>query len=709
MIRARTALCGSLGLAALLTLGCARDRRPPVVFVSIDTVRADRLPDWGYAPGRTPHLTALAEAGLRYANAYAQVPLTLPSHVSLMTGLLPPDAGVRSNLGYRFVAGGRPTLAAALAARGYATAAFVSSYVLRHETGFAAGFEHFDDAMEVFEAAPLSSVQRAGADTVAAATAWLAAQPRSRPYFLFVHLYEPHWPYTPPHGFRDFADPYDGEIAAADAAMGRLLTALRERGDFDSALVAVFSDHGEGLGDHGEKEHGVLLYRETIHVPLVLKLPGGARAGETVEAPAALLDLYPTVAELTGVAVPPGAAGRSLLTLPAGGSGRAIYAETLYPRIHFGWSELRSMVDDRHHAIVGPDPELYDVVADRRETRNLRAERRREYAALAAALDAIPLAFEPPAPATAEEMARLQALGYVGGVAPEPQGPLADPKTRIGVLDQMQRAFQLTHEGELEAALALTVQLLGDQPDLVDLRNQLAAILRRLGRFEESLAVYEETERRLPQLAESLAMEKAKLFLDLGRIDDAERTARAILGTNELGARFVLSAVAGRRGDWATAAAEARRGIGDPRHPRVPAMLLLAQALAAEERLAEALIEIDRAAERLSRPGVAPVVNVFATRGDLLARLGRDAEAEVSFRREVELFPANPDPYVRLAVLFAAQHRFDEIEPMLDALAANVGGARGLEAAAATMERLGNADGAAAYRRRAGRAAQRLP
>jgi tetratricopeptide (TPR) repeat protein len=268
----------------------------------------------------------------------------------------------------------------------------------------------------------------------------------------------------------------------------------------------------------------------------------------------------------------------------------------------------------------------------------------------------------------------------------------------------MQRAFTLTHEGKLEEALALTVQLLGDQPDLVDLRNQLSAILRRLGRFEESLATYEETERRFPQIAESLALEKAKLYLDLDRIDDAERAARSILGSNELGARFILSAVAGRRGDWKTAAEEARKGIGDPRNPRVPAYLLLAQALAADGRLEEARVEIDRAAERLGHPEVAPVPGVHSTRGDILGRLGRNAEAEAAFRRELALFPKSDETYVRLAILLAAEHRFDEIEPTLEALVTQVGGARALLLAADTMARLGNTEAAAAYRRRAERA-----
>ena len=700
-----------LVLGAVCLGGCrGAERQPPIVFVSIDTLRADHLPDWGYAAGRTPHISELARTAIRFENAYSQVPLTFPSHSSLLTGLLPPDDGVRSNIGYRFEAGAQASIPSTLAAAGYATGGFVSSYVLRRETGLAAAFETYDDAMEVHEQATLGSLQRPGTVTVAAALRWLETLPPERPYFLFVHLFEPHFPYEPPAPFRDLPNPYDGEIAAADAALGPLFDALAARGDLDRALVALFSDHGEGLGEHGEKEHGILLYRTTLHVPLLLKLPGGRRRGEVVRAPAALVDLFPTVAEVAGVEPPPALAGRSLLTLSEGDAGRRIYSETLYPRLHLGWSQLRSLVDGRWHAIEGPDPELYDVVADPRELSNLRETARREYAERAAELAAMPLEFEPPAPASAEEMAKLAALGYLGGTsgASADDGPLPDPKAHMEILDAVQRSFTLTSEGRYEEALDLCYRLLAENPNLIDARNQLAGVLRKLGRFEEALEVYVETERRFPQFGESLAIERAKVELDLGRLDRAEAEARRALVANPLEAHLVLSAVAGRRSDWPGAIEEARAAVGDPDQPRVPALLLLAQALLAQDRLDAALAEAERAAEVTRRPGAAPVPTVDSTYGDILARLGRDAEAEAALRREIAHFPKAPEPYTRLAILLASQHRFDEIEPTLEALVAANPTPVAFVAAAETMERLGNVEDAARYRARARAADQEM-
>ncbi len=709
MPRTRTTLL-ALGLAALGLAACRQPKRhPPVVFISIDTLRADHLPDWGYASGRTPHLSELARSSIRFDNAYAQVPLTFPSHSSLLTGLLPPVDGVRSNIGYRFEADAQPTIPSSLAAAGYTTGGFVSSYVLRRETGLGAAFEHYDDAMAVYEQATLGSLQRPGTETVAAALRWLESVPPERPYFLFVHLFEPHFPYEPPAAFRDLPNPYDGEIAAADAALDPLFDALAARGDLDRALVALFSDHGEGLGEHGEKEHGILLYRTTLHVPLILRLPGGRRGGEVVRAPAALVDLFPTVAAIAGLEAPSAAAGRSLLGLGDADSARRIYSESLYPRIHLGWSHLRSLIDGHWHAIEGPDPELYDLAADPGELENRRGSARREYADRAAELAKIPLDFEPPAPASAEEIAKLAALGYLGSTsAAAVEGPLPDPKAHMGILDDVQRSFTLTSEGRYEEALDLCYSLLAANPNLIDARNQLAGVLRKLGRFEEALEVYAETERRFPQFGDSLAIERAKVELDIGRLDRAEAEARGALVANPLEAHLVLSAVAGRRSDWPQAVEEARAAAGESSQPRVPALLLLAQALLAQDRLEAALAEVERAIEVTRRPGAAPVATVDSTYGDILARLGRDAEAESAFRREIARFPMAPEPYARLAFLLAAEHRFDEIEPTLEALVAANPTPLAFVAAAEAMERLGNTEGAASFRARARAADKRL-
>jgi len=263
---------------------------------------------------QTPHLDRFAKDAIVFENAYTHVPLTLPAHVSILTGLLPFEHGVRDNLGYRFEAKSHPTLQGLLKSQGYATGAAVSAYVLRAGTGIGDGFDFYDDKMVVpFGTDALGRVQRPGGETASIASRWLEGV-KGQPFFLFFHTYEPHAPYEPPEPFKSrYALAYDGEIAAADAVVGGLLDELRRLGLYDRALVIVLSDHGEGLGEHGEDEHGILLYRWALHVPLLVKLPGSARAGTRVAAPVETIDLLPTVARLVGLTPPGGLRGRSLL------------------------------------------------------------------------------------------------------------------------------------------------------------------------------------------------------------------------------------------------------------------------------------------------------------------------------------------------------------------------------------------------------------
>lgn len=322
----------ALGLAVLLAANTAAPdlkaafKGRSVVLVSIDTLRADHLPAWGYAGVLTPAIDALGRDGVTFLDAWAHVPLTLPSHVTLFTGLLPNVHGVRDNLGYAMPPAAA-SLPALLKARGYATGAAVSSYVLRRETGLDRGFDAYDDKLPPGGGAQsVATVQRAGADTTAAALDWLRAQ-AARPFFLFLHLYDPHEPYTPPEPYRSrFRLAYDGEIAASDAAVGGLVAELKRLGVYERALVVLTSDHGEGLGDHGEDGHGILLYREALHVPLIVKLPQGRRAGERVEARVGLADVLPTLASLLELPTPADLPGRPLLSgAPAP---RPLYAET---------------------------------------------------------------------------------------------------------------------------------------------------------------------------------------------------------------------------------------------------------------------------------------------------------------------------------------------------------------------------------------------
>ncbi|MFY9550584.1 MAG: sulfatase, partial [Thermoanaerobaculia bacterium] len=291
---ARGAGAGTLALGLLLAqTGCGRGTSAagaPVILISIDTLRADHLPAYGYRKVETPNLDALRRDSVLFENAYSHVPLTLPSHVTIFTGLLPPQSGVRDNLGYA-LGPAPPTLGSALKAKGYATGGAVSSIVLSHATGVSRGFDFYEDGIEPTKAnQTISRVQRNGAETAALLTNWIRGRGKG-PFFAFLHLFEPHSPYEPPEPYRSrYPLLYDGEIARADEIVGGFLQDLKDRGLYDRALIVFLSDHGEGLNDHGEDEHGVLLYREAIHVPLIVKLPGSRRAGETVAAPVALVD-----------------------------------------------------------------------------------------------------------------------------------------------------------------------------------------------------------------------------------------------------------------------------------------------------------------------------------------------------------------------------------------------------------------------------------
>jgi len=702
MLRARflLALCS----VALLTCNRSDEgfANAPVILISIDTLRADHLSVYGSTRVKTPAIDALAADGIVFENAYAHVPLTLPSHTTMLSGLLPWQNGVRSNIGYRLDANAHPTLPKLLAEHGYATGGAVSAYVLRGETGIGSLFDFYDDSMEVWESATLGSLQRKGDETTRVAMQWLD-KVRAKPFFLFVHLFEPHSPYEPPAPFRSqYANPYDGEIAATDAILERFFTDLEQRGIYDDALIVLVSDHGEGLGDHGEQEHGVLLYREALHVPMIVKLPGKQWAGKRVSAPAQLVDLLPTITQAVGAKTPAKLPGTSLIDLAEGRTtaSRPIYGETLYPRLHLGWSQLRSLIDANNHYIESPEPELFDVVKDPAEKTNLREERRRESFALSKELERVPLNLMQPVTADAEERARLAALGYLSGAASQSTGPLRNPRDHIQVLARVQETFALNKEGRYRESIDLCRAILRHYPDLVDVYNQLAGNLRRFGRTDEALEAYHEAIRRSPQLVDALAVEVAKLELDMGNLEAAELNAKQALKLNPEEGHLLLAGVAFDRQDWSTAEREARLALGDETRPRVPALIMLARVLVEEGNLREALTMIDRAAARVAEKQTPPVATLASTRGDVLARMGRPREAESAFRDEIAHFPTTRQAYVRLAILLASEHRFAEIEPTLEAMVKASPMPVTYRLAAKAMSDLGNEQGARVFRQR---------
>lgn len=475
----------------LFSGGCARigplasSRKPPVIVITVDTLRADHLPLYGYRGVATPNVDALARDSVLFRNAYAHVPLTLASHATLFTGLLPAQNGIRDNLGF-VLRPGVATMATVLQDRGYATGGAVSAEVLSRGSGIDRGFDFWDDAVQQG-----GRFERDGRKTADALLEWVEKQ-GARPVFAFLHLFEPHAPYEPPEPYRSrYPLAYDGEIARADEILGSFLEGLKSRKLYEGSVIVFLSDHGEGLGEHGEPEHGVFLYREDLHVPLLLKLPQGRRAGEAVDIPVALTDVLPTLAVLTGAAAPAGLAGRDLLQPPA--SARRIYSESLYPRLRLGWSDLASLVDDRYHYIEAPKPELYDLAADPGERTDLSRGLSPAFRSMRAELLGLDRPFEMPGPADPERARKLVSLGYLSATSPSAGGRgLPDPKDQIGLLEDYRHFQDLLARKDDGALVAACRRFLARVPAALDVWRLLADALERGGKRKEAVAALEE-------------------------------------------------------------------------------------------------------------------------------------------------------------------------------------------------------------------------
>jgi arylsulfatase A-like enzyme len=650
LLAALVSLQSACGRSKVGTDRMASARGAPVVLVSIDTLRADRLPAYGYPGVATPAIERLRRDAILFENAYTHSPLTLPSHASLLSGLLPSEHGVRNNIGYRLEAR-HETLAGVLRARGYATGAAVSAFVLRRATGLDSGFEAYDEVVTAAGAKAVGEVQRDGRATVARALEWLRGVPR-RPFFLFVHLYEPHTPWTPPEPERArYGASYEGEIAAADAALGVLLDGLRAAGRYDEALVVLVSDHGEGLSDHGEPEHGILLYREALHVPLLVKLPRSEHGGTRQAEPAGLRDVVPTLAAALGVPAPRAARGRDLLA-PGGAPSASVYSETYYPRIHLGWSELRSLTDARYHLIDGPRPELYDVVRDPAERSDLLAEKPQVAAAMRAALAAGTPGFEPPAPATREERERLTSLGYLAGGAavPETASALPNPRERIASYVEARAAFALVEQGRDAEAVRAFDRVLEQNPAFVDALTERAAALGRLGRYRESAAAYRKAIERAPQLEAPLSLTLARVHLEMGDLAEARAAASSALASEKDAAHELLASVALAGGRLDEAEREAALVASDP--GALARAAVVRAEIAARRGHPQQALELLEAVRR-DGPSLGPVPWLEFVRGDVLARLGRHAQAEAALRAEIEAFPGHARAYASLAIVRA--------------------------------------------------------
>ena len=699
-----------LALAAVLAAGCGARApggavrpvsRAPVVLVSIDTLRSDHLALYAGRGVAAPALEGVASEGVVFERVYSPCPLTLPAHVSILTGLEPPAHGVRDNVG--FALENRATLATLLKARGYATGGAVSAFVLRGATGLSAGFDFYDDLIEApMGASAAGAVQRPGPETMRRARAWLDGI-HGAPFFLFVHLYEPHAPYDPPEPFRSReASAYDGEIAYADSILGTLVEDLKRRGLWDEALVVVLSDHGEGLGDHGEREHGILLYREALQVPLVVKLPGSRRRGSRVEAPAGLVDVLPTIAGALGLALPEGLAGRDLLAGEPEAVGRRIYSETMYPQIHLGWSALRSLTGARHRYIEGAQAELYDIVADPGETRDLFAAAGDVARDFKRGLDRIGASVAAPGPASLEERRKLASLGYLSGPAVA-SAPRADPRASLPAIEDLRKAFTLSAKGRDAEALAELRAILAREPRFFDAQYEEAEILAKTGKLEEAAAAYGKARDLAPSLAGAVGLALARVALARGRPAEAEEPAKEALGESPGEARMILAAVALARGDLDGAEREARlvRGAAPLADE---AAIVLAEVALRRDRPADALATLDAARASGASGGRPATRNLEFLRGDALARTSRLPEAAAAFRAEIEAWPANSQAHARLAIVLALQGAAaGEVSAVLERMYAANPAPATARLAARTLESIGDRSGAARWAARRGR------
>jgi arylsulfatase A-like enzyme/lipopolysaccharide biosynthesis regulator YciM len=628
MLLALAALC----LAAQSGCGPPDETSPgaPLVLISIDTLRSDRLPVYGYSGVATPAIDRLRADGILYRHAYSPAPLTLPAHASLLTGTLPPVHGVRDNIGYS-LSETLPTLAERLGALGYRTGAAVSAFVLRSETGIDRGFEHFDDDLSWSGFAVMGDVQRSGLETLAAIDAWLT-EVAGEPFFLFLHIYEPHSPYLPPEPFASrYPRAYDGEIAAADQAVGALTARLVELGVYDQAAILLTADHGEGLGEHGEAEHGVLLYRESLQVPMILKLPRSARAGAEVGTAVQLSDVPTTLLSLVGAEVPRTMSGHSLLSLPEGEAPqRAIYSETYYPRLRLGWSELRSLIEGPIHYIEGPSPELYDLSADSAELVNLQPRERRLAAALRRRLSELEAPLAEPNQGSAEELAALSSLGYLGerAVAENP-AELPDPKARVHTLETLDRGLARFRAGEVAEATEDLERAVRENPGVVVAWEFLGRAYLHTG---ESERAYEALSRgyQLANGAPHLNEHLARAALATGRLEEASEFLRLALER-------------------------------DP--DRAALQLVHGRVLLELGRLDEALEVAERV--RTAQPRNADAAYLTGT---TRMGLGRLPQAEADLRHALSLSATHTGAMSDLAVLLLSTDRPAEARPVLERL-----------------------------------------
>jgi arylsulfatase A-like enzyme/thioredoxin-like negative regulator of GroEL len=559
-VLARTAFLICVCLAAFVTAisrpWAQTPSQPDIFLITIDTLRADHLHCYGYEAGKTPTLDELAKDGVRFAQAFTPSPITNTSHTSILTGLLPSTHGVM-DFGVP-LSESHPTWAYFLKQRNYQTAAFIGAVVLdsrKFAPGLNRGFDYYDNFPEHASGkSRWGRLERRASDVISHTESWVS-QHLKGPHFVWAHLYDPHDPYEPPEPYAHLyaQNPYDGEIAYTDAALGTFLTYLKQNKLYENALIIVVGDHGEGLGEHGEETHGVFLYDSTTHIPLIMKLPKNQNAGAVIEQQVRTTDILPTVLEILGFQTSAGIDGQSLKALLDGKSQASLpaYGETDYPR-RFGWAPLRSFRSEGFKFIEAPHAEYYDLHADLQELKNLYEswnpgvqKAREALAKLSSQREKIR-----PSRASSETIAELHALGYLGPAdegsstnAPD-LSSLPDAKDRIQEQNLLHRAMLAEEDNrDKDARVALESVIRNNADSSLALR-QLAELQLRSGNYSDAVRYFTRLEALHADDA-STALHRGQALKKMGNLTGAAEVLQTSLklDPNGLSARLLLGSV----------------------------------------------------------------------------------------------------------------------------------------------------------------------
>lgn len=602
-----------------------------IILITLDTTRADRLSCYGYSHPTSPSLDKLAAGGMRFERAYTPVPLTLPAHASILSGVNPYHHRVHNNGNYVLPPEVK-TLAGMLKEKGYRTAAFVSSFTLDKRFGLDRGFDVYDDRLPAATLFKNLSSERSASEVFKAFSTWFKNE-KPEKFFCWVHFYDPHFPYEPPQEYAaKFSDPYDGEVAFMDYYIGRILELLVEAGLSEKTAIIAVGDHGEAFGEKVEEGHGLFLYEMSVRVPLIIKGPG-IKAGSVTQELVSLVDLAPTVLDWLGVKTEINFDGRSLLRVLSGKKEkpRDIYLETFYPRENYGWSELVGIISWPWKFIQAPRPELYNLEKDPQENHNLAGGEERMSALLSARLQDL-LAGNGEASGsrrelTAAERERLRSLGYLQVFSGGAKGPLPDPKDKTDELKLFQEASRLELNRRFREAEEIYSRLLNLNPEAESLYIELARVQGEQKNFRKAAETLREGARKFPSSEYLLSRLAHALYLSQ-EYDEAREVALNILRMN--GGSFEALVVLG---------------------------------LCHEEKG-----DLDRALDSYERALLQEPANEFLllSRAELMLKMGRYQEAFETYAKLHELYPENPSHLLNMGITCNLMGDYEKAIPYLE-------------------------------------------